>query len=300
MDELREKCFFCSETIEGKKSKEHIIPNSLLGKLGIKETVITGERKTQYSRVKVPAHGKCNSEFGSRYEDRVLELLEDTDSLYESLKEEETSSPMMYMPDESPTSIITTWLSKIYYGLFYYDYLTTKDEDWKVACARIFDHQNFEYVRSSYENGHGFQLPSSLYVFKTTNTETDLVTMIDPSSILFKINSLTLILCICDGYLTKNYLNEDILERLRERVTQEDEHNIDFPSHKYAFGEILALRSCIPKKPKFISGENQIINMSLSTLVANPEEHYRIDPDLLKSAREEILLSFNIDINKCA
>ncbi len=124
--------------------------------------------------------------------------------------------------------------------------------------------------------------------------------MIDPSSILFKINSLTLILCICDGYLTKNYLNEDILERLRERVTQEDEYNIDFPSHKYAFGEILALRSCIPKTPKFISGENQIINMSLSTLVANPEEHYRIDPDLLKSAREEILLSFNIDINKCA
>jgi hypothetical protein len=37
MDDLRRKCFFCSEEIEGKNSKEHIIPNSLLGKLGIKE-----------------------------------------------------------------------------------------------------------------------------------------------------------------------------------------------------------------------------------------------------------------------
>ena len=122
--------------------------------------------------------------------------------------------------------------------------------------------------------------------------------MIDPSSILFKINSLTLILCICDGYLTKNYLNADVLESLRDRVAQEDKNNTDFPSHKYAFGEILALRTCIPKTPKFVSSESQIINMSLATLVANPEKYYRIDPGLLKSARENILPSFNIDINK--
>jgi hypothetical protein len=290
--------FFCSKTIEGKKSMEYIIPNSLLGKIGIKERTIAGVRETQYSRVKVPAHGECNSEFGSRYEDRVLELLENTDSPYETLKEEEFSMPMMYMPDESPTSIITTWLSKIYYGLFYYDYLTTKDDCWKEACLSIFNHQSFECVRSSYANGYGFQLPPSLYVFKIKNTEADLVTMIDPSSILFKVNSITFILCVCDGYLTKNYLNENILEKLRKYVALQDEVDIDFPSHKFAFGEILALRSCIFKVPKFVFNENKIINMSLATLVESPDEHCRIDPDLLKSAREEILLSFKIDINK--
>ncbi len=37
MDDLRRKCFFCKDRIDGKKTLEHIIPNSLLGKLGIKK-----------------------------------------------------------------------------------------------------------------------------------------------------------------------------------------------------------------------------------------------------------------------
>lgn len=65
-------------------------------------------------------------------------------------------------------------------------------------------------------------------MFKTKNTEADLVTMIDPSSILFKVNSITFILCICDGYLTKNYLNENILEKLRKYVALQDEADINF------------------------------------------------------------------------
>jgi hypothetical protein len=73
MDRLKGKCFFALKLFR-EKSMEHIIPNSLLGKIGIKERTIVGVRETQYSRVKVPAHGKCNSEFGSRYEDRVLGL----------------------------------------------------------------------------------------------------------------------------------------------------------------------------------------------------------------------------------
>ena len=297
MEDLRRACFFCSKPIEAKKTLEHIIPNSLLGKLGIKEETVTGQKETQYSRVKVPAHSKCNSEFGSIYENRVMELLDDIDALYESLKSEELSIPMMYMPDESATAIITTWLSKLYYGLFYYDLLTTKDESWKSICSSILGGQNFNYVRSSYENGHGFQLPSSLYVFKTNNSETDLVTIVNPSSILLKINSLTLILCICDGYLTKNYLNEDILERLREHVRSEDQRDVNFPSHKLAFAEILALRTCIPKTPKFILSDTQIINMSLATAVANPKQYYRIDNDQFELARAEALREFNIELN---
>jgi hypothetical protein len=54
MEDLRRTCFFCAERIEEKKTLEHIIPNSLLGKLSIKEKTITGQKETQYSRVKVP------------------------------------------------------------------------------------------------------------------------------------------------------------------------------------------------------------------------------------------------------
>lgn len=244
----------------------------------------------------MPAHSSCNSEFGSDDESRALNLLEDLDSLYETIKAEELGLQMMYGPDDSATAIVTTWLSKIYYGLFYYGMISTQDEEWREVCSAVVGGLNFEYVRASYKNGHGFQLPSSLYVFKTSNANTDLVTLVEPSSILLKIGSLTFILCICDGYLTKNYLNGETLERLREWVKQEDERDIKFPSHKLALGEIVALRSCIPKIPKFVSSKNQIINMSLATMAANPDEYYRIDEHELSDARVEIFREFNIEL----
>ncbi|MFP3456991.1 hypothetical protein R0J89_12055 [Psychrobacter sp. SIMBA_152] len=294
MSDLRKVCFFCGERIEGKKSLEHIIPNSLLGRLGIKEQMITGQKETQYSRIKVPAHSSCNNEFGSNYESRILNLLDDIDSLYEAIKSEEAGLPMMYGPDESETAMITTWMSKIYYGLFYYDLISTKDDGWRESCSFVVRGKNFEHVRASYKHGYGFQLPSSLYVFKTNNANADLVTLVEPSIILLKIGSLTLILCICDGYLTKNYLNGEALDRLRDYVRQEDERDAEFPSHKIALGEIVALRSCIPKTPKFISSNNQIINMSSSTMVSNPNDYYKINKQDLNSARVEILREFNI------
>ncbi|MES3675896.1 hypothetical protein QC589_08070 [Halomonas elongata] len=296
MADLRTACFFCNNAIKEKKTLEHIIPNSLLGRLRIKEETITGRKETQYSRIKVPAHSSCNSEFGSAYESRVLNLLEDLDSLYETIKSEELGLPMMYGPDESATAIITTWLSKNYYGLFYYDLISTQDEEWQEVCSSVVAGRNFEYVRASYKNGHGFQLPSSLYVFKTKNANTDLVTLVDPSSILLKIGSLTFILCICDGYLTKSYLNGEVLGRLRDWVRQEDERDIRSPSHKIALGEIAALRSCIPKTPRFILSDDQVINMSLSTMVANPDECYRVDEQALSNARAQILREFNIEL----
>lgn len=75
--------FFCTEKIDAKKTLEHIVPNSLLGKLGIKEKTVTGQfNATQYSRVKVPAHESCNNQFGSDYENRALGLLENLQALY--------------------------------------------------------------------------------------------------------------------------------------------------------------------------------------------------------------------------
>ncbi|TOK90400.1 hypothetical protein CGI09_29465, partial [Vibrio parahaemolyticus] len=69
---------------------------------------------------------------------------------------------------------------------------------WKDVCSSIIQSDNFKFVQSSYKQGYGFQLPSSLYVFKTKNTETDLVTIVEPSTLLLKIGSLTFVLCICD------------------------------------------------------------------------------------------------------
>jgi len=171
---------------------------------------------------------------------------------------------MRYGIGEDITAIITTWLSKIYYGLFYHDYIRTKDASWREICSSIVNSPNLNMVRKSYKYGYGFQLPSSLYVFKTNNMRFDMTTIVEPSAILIKINTITLILCICDGYLTKNYLNGDNLERLRRHVSLNDRNNIDFPSHKLAFAEILALRSSIPKSPSFIGPRPLVKTMHFS------------------------------------
>lgn len=286
MDDFKRTCFFCSEMIVEKKTLEHIIPNSLLGRLGLKEETLSGDRVSQYSRIKVPAHASCNNGFGSEYEDRVLSYFEDEDALYETIKGEEGSIPLMYGADDSVTSIITTWLSKIYYGLFYDDYIKTEDDNWRETCSSIINCSNMDMVRQSYQLGHGFQLPSSLFVFKTNNVDFDLITNVSPSMILLKIKSITLILCIADGCLTENYLNFEMLDYLRGKVKIEDDNNIDFPSHKLAFAEIAALRSSIPKQPSFVIGNNQIVNMSLSTMAQNPNEAYQIDEDLFREVRK--------------
>ncbi len=296
MKQLRRTCFFCSEEIKEKKTLEHVIPNGVLGKFGIKEESVTGEREVQYSRVKVPAHASCNNGFGSKYEERVIELLNDTDSLFQAIKQEEVGLSMIYGPCDSVTAVFTTWLSKIYYGLFYYDYITTKDPFLRDLYSSIINSHNLDKVRQSYKYGYGFQLPSSLYVFKTNNNQFDLKTMVEPSAILIKINTITLILCICDGCLTKNYLNGENLERLRSIVQHNDRINIDFPSHRLAFAEILALRSSIPKAPGFIVNDKEVINMSLTTMVKNPYKVYQIDDEVLDSNKKRFFEEFNIRV----
>lgn len=298
MTDLKRVCFFCAEEIAERKTLEHVIPDALLQKMGIKEVNVTGNRVTQYSRIKVPAHSRCNNGFGSKYEDKVLALLEDPEELFKSICDEELSIPMMYGPGESGVSIITTWLSKIYYGMFYDDFLKTDNNEWKEVCSYIIKSPNFDLVRKSYEHGHGFQLPSSLFAFKTRNEQFDLVTMADPSTILLKIGTITLVLCVCDGYLTKNHLNSNPLDNLKAWVGAEDKINDTFPSHKLALTEIVALRTCIPKTPKFLYSSHQIVNLSLSTMVSDPDEFYKIDTDQLKETRRELLEEFGIRLPK--
>lgn len=289
-------CFFCSGEIEGNKSLEHIVPESLQKKLGIKEIKVIGNSEATYARVKVPAHKNCNSEFGSRYENMVLNLFEDTDELYKNIKLEEDDMSMISFPETSVTALLTTWLSKVYYGFFYNDYLKTKDEDWRSQCASIIDDKNFELVRQSYEAGHGFQLPSSLYAFKLHKVDTDFCTAIHPRAVLFKINNLALILCVADGLLTKNYLAGESLARLRSKIYLVDTNDAQVPAHRLAFCEILSLMLCIPKAPKFIITNNQIVNMSFSTLAENPNDAYAIDVECLSAARAEVFTSYGFHI----
>ncbi len=295
-ENMRNTCFFCSKPILEKKTQEHIIPDSLLGKLGIKEETITGKGVFQYSRVKVPAHNTCNSRFGSKYEDRILKLLDDPEKLLEDLKAEGSGISIIYGPNESVTALFSTWLSKIYYGLFYNDYLKIDDVEHKKVSQSIIDTDNFRMIQKAYKDEVGFCLPSSLYVFQSEKDFFDLRTFVYPQTIMMKIHKLVFILAIEDGFLTKNYLNNGILSNFRDKLLLEGKKNDNFPIHLYALSEIMALRMCIPKTPSFVYSNKQIMNMSLSTGVANPEEYYKVDEELIAKKRDEILSELNVKI----
>ena len=295
-DNMRRTCFFCSEIIEDKKTQEHIIPDSLLGKLGIKEETVTGKGVFQYSRLKVPAHKNCNSNFGSEYENEILKLLDEPEELFNTLKNEEYGTSIIYSPDNSATSLISTWLSKIYYGLFYNDYLKINDLENKETAEKIINTDNFRMIQNAYKDGVGFCLPSSLYVFESEKDFFDLKTFVYPKIIMIKIKKLVFILTIEDGFLMKNYLNGELISDFRESLLSEEQKNDEFPLHLYALAEIMALRMSISKTPSFVYSQKEIMNMSLSTMVKNPEEYYKVDEELIAETRNEILESFNVKI----
>lgn len=291
---MRQTCFFCSQLILDKKTEEHIIPDSLLGKLGLKEKTIEGKGKFLYSRLKVPAHFKCNSEFGSRYENEVLQILESPNKLFDEISLDEGSTSIQYQPSIDSISLISTWLSKIYYGLFYKDYLSLDNLDWAEVCKNVIDCENFRLIQKSYRDNHGFSLPSSLFAFITKDDNFDLRTFASPEAILLKVKNLVLILCIGDGYLTKSYLNKENLKLLRQHLTEHEKTNPDFPQYLLAFAEILAYRMSIPKTPKFVYSDKFMLNMSFSTGVKDPELFYKIDDEIFIENKKDVLAALNI------
>jgi hypothetical protein len=301
VNDLRQTCFFCAQRIESNKdrSREHIVPDFLLQRMDIKRETISGDSKREYAKVKVPAHSACNSGFASAYENQIKVYLDDLDSLSDALTIKDDSIPLDYGPDDSAASIVSTWLSKIFYGLFYFDLATSRNPEWRDVCASVVSSKNFELVRRSYQQGHGFCLPSTLYAFRSNCAQRfDLRTSAAPEAILVKVDSLVLVLAIADGFLTKQYLRDTPLEVLRTNIKTQEDANADFPGYLLAWAEILALRVCIPKSPQFMFSDDRVTNMSLATMASNPEELYRIDEEWIGVVRDDIHRQLRIIIPK--
>src|SRR5690606_13296793 len=75
--------------------------------------------ETEYSRLKVPAHQKCNSENGSRFENYVLSLLDEMHLNLDVMRE-------LHVPAHSKAAAqvkeaLCQWMAKIYLGLTFWE-----------------------------------------------------------------------------------------------------------------------------------------------------------------------------------
>jgi len=288
--EYKNICFFCKGEIKSKAdySLEHIIPNQLLRNSKIQNSTLHGSHSSTYSRVKVPAHRTCNNEFGSRYEMRVLEILEDIDTLYKDIIEDTEVREFISGGDDSSVGIISVWLCKIYFGLFYNDFIQERDLKDDSYHREVINDTHFDMIRRSYRDGHAFMLPSSLYAFKVENECFDLKTVALADVIMLKYKTIILVLCVGDGHLTKNYLQGESLEELIRFVSKLEAEHAFLPQN-FICAEISALRMCIRQKPSFVISENQIVNMSMMTLADYSSDYYQVNGDEVASLRSELL-----------
>lgn len=292
----KETCFFCSEVIVDKPTKEHIISNTLLGKLGIKEDSLNNKKTLQYSRLKVPAHATCNNTFGSQYEERIINLLDNPDRLFNNLSSRDMGVNIFHEPSSADELIISTWLTKIYYGLFYNDALKETDNEKKELARETVDEYNFKFMQSAYKDGLGFCLPSSLFIFKSNKDFFDLRTYIYPRMIMIKIKKLIFILVIGDGYLTQSYVSNEDLINYNKKILDNENADERYPLHLDALSQVMALRLLIPKSPSFIFTDGKIINTSMNTMVNNPSEFYKVDNTKLEKLKNEILRGLGVEV----
>lgn len=218
---LDEICFFCGNEINGKSSKEHIFPEHLLKRFRLKEKCCSVNNSTQYSRLKVKTHSKCNNEFGSAYEGKFIKIM---DSL---MKDDEALEALHLHPDDPayhvmdlsalsiyrPSTddfrqIVSTWLIKLYYGVLWYQ--ATYYEKSKIFNKSFnetrdlliskFNEYPFQLMQKSYQNGYGFNLPSSLYCIRI---ELDVPfswgMMIELDILWIKLDKLLFMIAINDG-----------------------------------------------------------------------------------------------------
>lgn len=273
-------CFFCGKLILEKISKEHVVPEFLLNEAKIKiDKITTSGYSKEYSRIKVPSHLICNTGFGSRYENAIKDFLKKPTQLFKEIESQELVGNIQYGPSDGLATVFATWLSKIYYGLFYYDFLYGSEE-LKQRASSIVNDYNFSLIQDSYKKGHGFCLPSSLFAMKTFDKSFDLRTLIVPSAILLKIRNFAYVLLVGDGNLVTNYIDRKSLNQYKKDLYQEEQKNFKlkkrFPSYLEFFSELLAVRMLIPKTPRFLASSNEIVNLSFSTMSRNPQKRYAI------------------------
>ena len=287
------KCFFCGEEILEKIHKEHIIPNAFLKELNLKNekfTIHNGEA-VDYGRLKVSTHQRCNNEYGSRYEQQILKILNNLDSHKNELanitkKEKE----IICRPSGEIADLLTSWFIKIFYGIIWFEinYKNNKDTLRKQKINSLLKDNNLNSIQKGYRNGKGFNLPSSLYYLKLNDIiPFDFGFLIEDQVFWMKIREHFFMLAIGDGKLCYSYINDDLLSQMKKYFLECKDNPLCFFT---PLSHLIAVQRNLPKKPSYVVAQDWIMNTSLMTGSTQPR---RIDREVVnreaKRVRNQLL-----------
>ena len=260
-------CFFCQRRFSRiRLTKEHVFGDWLIRRANLERAKLTFPNKssTRYSALVVPACTKCNTTFGSRFENEINSILDNIELHEEELVTNAVPTDMLVSFDDSARMKITLWLQKLLVGILYFEahLENVPPSTMRVVRAGLKKSLMFRNTCRSILVGSGFNLPATLLVFELSGPgaeDFDFLDSFDPPAVGLKIDRKFFYVAISDGQLTNNYLHGQGLARLRADVLA---NRFGTVSHLMAFAYALATTRNLPTSPKFLYSDDQIVNMS--------------------------------------
>lgn len=267
-------CFLCGEKILEKSTKEHIIGDSFLARFNLKNQTHTfnhGGSVREYSRLKLPAHRKCNGEMGSRFEQQIISLLEAFDDNIDVLG-------MLHKAkgDETVLAVkrsLVQWLAKIYIGLVYWEseFFGHNNASYQDQLKSQLNYSLLSQLQECFKNEWAFTLPSSLYYFRIQSNndqlDFDFATGLPLGLIYLKFRNHLLIGCISDGYLTEEWFTDHQYIETQKFL---DDNPKDCLVYLHAVAHVWSVRENLPIAPKIDYTADGVADSSRAGLSGKP------------------------------
>ena len=260
-------CLFCQRRFPvARLTKEHVFAEWLINRAQLQtaKIVFPNGTSTRYSNITVPACHKCNTQFGSRFENQIKGILDDFPTHKRELITNLVQIDNIYTGDDSARTKLVIWLQKLFFGLLYFEahLINVPPDTIRWARTALRSAITFRHTCRSICTGRGYNLPATLLVFELGGNSSpgfDFMDCFDPMCVGLKIDRKLFFVAIADGQLVNTYLHGRGLARLRKDVMT---GRFGTVSHLMAFAYATATRRCLPTSPKFAYSEDQITNMS--------------------------------------
>jgi hypothetical protein len=280
-------CFFCGKDIHDQASAEHVFSDAFLAFLQLKLDKIQSSltRPTTYSKLKIPAHRRCNHEQGSRFERQILSLLNTLDSNVDALTALNgcTQDPLHLALRQA----FSMWLGKLYFGLLYWEAGLKHHNrpEYQAYLHSLLEDDLFDYLRRCFTEELAFAVPSSLFYFHLPKVVAppfrfDFETGLPLGLIYVRTGRHLFITALADGHLTAEWFNQSHVAAQQAHI---EEHE-DPVAYLDAVAHIWAVREWLPVAPNLEYLDSSIVDRSRENLAERPP----IDGDAVNERATEL------------